>query len=238
MTRFRRVVGLTSVAAALLLAALALAVAPTHSDTAASEVGTAPPNDNAIEFVSRIDQDGASFVSYGYLTHVQGLDDAALFTDPLNRGEATARFTTYASASLSARSVISSVFVLNAVGTSTYYYNPTGGATFTNPASFQAGTTISTSSIRYQNVVNVQSANRGIATGWGSSVQETASAFTLGGSAYQLGRPGLLARLEYTGEGTRTDAQIPKSFFQVAGNVVTTGQRTLMPLIMRDASLR
>lgn len=237
MTRFRRLALLAVVPVVLALATLALA-APTRSDTAASEVGTAPSNDNAIEIVARIDQDGAAFISYGYVTHIQGLNDAALFTDPINRSEATARFTTYSAATLTARSVISSVFALNAVGTSSYYYNPYAGATFNDPASFRAGATISTSSVRYQNVVNVQSANRGVATGWGSSVQETAPAFTFNGSAYQLGRPGLLSRIEYTGEGTRTDAEIPKSFFQIAGNVVTTGQRTLLPLIMRDGSLR
>ena len=118
------------VGVAFALAALALTVFVISSQTAAAatatEVGSAVGGVNAVEFVGRVDQDGGNFVSYGYLTHIIGLADTQLFsgTFPLVN-EANARFTFYTTATLTSHYVISSVFVIDAVGTTVYYFNDT-----------------------------------------------------------------------------------------------------------------
>ena len=121
----------------------------------------------AWEFVGQTNQNGADFQGFGYLTHIDGLPDDALFTtsDPTAHSEATARFTYYTTAKLTARSVISSVFVINAAGTFNIYYNDTPHGDFNNPASFNSGTQIAALSVRYQDILNVQAPNKGLATG-------------------------------------------------------------------------
>jgi len=46
-----------------------------------------------LEFLGKSDQVGADVTHDGYLTHIFGLADELLFSDPSSRTEATARFT-------------------------------------------------------------------------------------------------------------------------------------------------
>ena len=46
--------------------------------------------DDLAEFIGRSDQSASTITHYGYVTHVSGFADAALFFDPVNRTEATA----------------------------------------------------------------------------------------------------------------------------------------------------
>ncbi len=224
------IVGLLLVVTALLAAGQsAAAVGPV-------EVGSAIGGVNAVEFVGRIDQNGANFVSYGYLTHISGLTDTLLFSGTLAT-ESNAFFTFHSTATLTSRSVISGVFVVDAVGTTIYYFNPAPGASFSNPASFASGVPIVTATVRSQNITNVQAPNLGIGTNFAEFTQTGVSPFTLSGTPYQLGRVGLLERLFSTGEGTRTDPVTPKSFTVLAGNAVVTGvpgQQGFMPLVIRN----
>ena len=213
------------------------------------EVGTANGGVNAVEFVGRVDQNGGNFVSYGYLTRISGLTQTLLFSGTL-ANEAHAHFTFHTSAVLTSRSVItgafttvsgsltSSVFVIDAVGQTVYYYNPTPGGTFANPASFAAGIPIVTATVRSQNILNVQSPGKGLGTNFAEFTQAGVRPFTLGSVTYQLGRVGVMERLFSTGEGINTDPLTPKSFTVLAGNAVVTGlpgQQNFMPLIVRNA---
>jgi hypothetical protein len=76
------------------------------------EVGSALAGQNAVEYVGRVDQNGGNFVSYGYLTHISGLTSTLLFSDILTTTEATARFTYYATATLTSHYVIANVAVV------------------------------------------------------------------------------------------------------------------------------
>ena len=231
------------VGAAFALAALALTVFVISSQAAAAatatEVGSAVGGVNAVEYIGRIDQDGSNFVSYGYLTHLSGLADSQLFsgTIPLVN-ESNAYLTFYTTATLTARNVISGVFMLDAIGTTVYYYNGTPGASYANPDSFRAGVPVVTATVRSQNILNVQGPNLGVATNFSEFTQIGVSPFMLSGQPYQIGRVGVLERLLSTGEGTRTDPIAPKSFTVVAGNAVVTGvpgQQSFMPIVLRNA---
>src|SRR5438128_1554415 len=90
------------------------------SQGAAGEVGT-PQGTRAFELIGQVDQNGEDFAGYGYLTHVAGLPDDQLFTGQGVHSEASARLTFYGPAKQTARSVISNVIVIDAVGTLQFY---------------------------------------------------------------------------------------------------------------------
>ena len=239
------------VSVALAIAVLALTAFVISSQAAsaatATEVGSAVGGVNAVEYIGRIDQDGSNFVSYGYLTHISGLTDTLLFSGTIPFvNESNAYFTFYTTATLTARNVItgafnsitSSVFMIDAIGTTVYYFNAIPGAAFANPASFKAGVPVMTATVRSQNILNVQAPSRGIGTNFSEFTQTGVGPFTLNGQPYQIGRVGVLERLFSTGEGTNIDPLTPKSITLVAGNAVVTGlpgQQSFMPLIVRNA---
>jgi hypothetical protein len=238
--------------AAPLLVAAVFAAGRNASPAASSvEVGSALGGQHAVEYVGQVEQVGGVFTSTGYLTRISGLTDTLLFsgTIPFVRDETNARFTYYATATLTSHYVISnvsvvgsstlttSVFVIDSVGTTVYYYNPPGGAHFGNPASFKVGQPIVTATVRSQNILNVQAPNLGVGTNIGELAQTGVSAFDLGGQTYQIGRVGLMERTFSTGEGTRTDPITPKSITILSGNAIVTGlpgQQSFMPIIIHN----
>ncbi len=231
------VIGSVIISILLVLTAL-VAISQPAAAAGPVEVGAAIGGVNAVEFVGRVEENGPTFVSYGYLTHISGLTDTLLFSTTSPLSEYTAHFTFYTSATLTARSVISGVFILDSAGTTVYYYHSTAGADFGNPASFDSGIPIVTATIRSQNINNVQAPNVGVDANFAEFTQTGVSPFTLSGISYQLGSVGILKRLFYTGENTRTDPVTPKSFTVMAGNAVVTGvpgQQNFMPLVLRNA---
>jgi hypothetical protein len=190
---------------------------------APQQVGAAAPGQSSLELVGKIDQDGVSFNGYGYLTYVDGIPDAVLFTDSANRNEATARFTFVSTASFTGRSVVDTLFVLGATGTTTIYYNETPKADFKDPKTFGTGTAIAVGSERWQNIVNVQAPDTAIETGIGIFTQTSANPFKLAGKDYVLGKPNQVLRFWFTGEGKRTDKTLPRSTLVVAGYATAGG---------------
>ena len=237
MVDFRRLVGV----GVLALALLALLLAATgwqlsSQDNGAREVGVGVPGTSGYRFAGRIDQEGAAFTGYGYLYDVQGLNPNELFADPINTSETTAHFTYYATATLTARAVVTDavrgIFALDSVGLITFYYHLTPTASFDDPLSFAAGTPIATASLRFQDILNVQSPNRGVAEGHGEFATQTAEPFTFGNETLRFGQVGLVHRVSTFGEGLRTNPVIPRSSVLLAGDAVNTGFRqTFMPTV-------
>jgi hypothetical protein len=190
---------------------------------AATEVAVAPNGANAIELIGKIDQKATAFNGYGYLTYISGIPDDQMFSDPANRSEATAHFTFASTATLSARSVVETIFMLNATGSTTIYYSQTPKGDFSDPTTFAAGTAIAVSSERFQNIINVQAPDTAIDTTISQFTETSATPFTLNGTDYQFGHVNLVIRLSYTGEGKRTDKILPNSTILIAGNGVVGG---------------
>lgn len=190
---------------------------------AAGEVGSAT-GQNALEVVGQSNQNGATFTGFGYLTHISGLSDDLLFTDPANRSEATAKFTYYGTAQLSARSVISTVHSVVSFGNTAIYFDEHPNRNFNNPDSFKTGAQIATYTVRYQDILRVIAPNQGLSAGTGDHVQRTVTGFTLGGQQYRLGRPGLMERMSFAGQAVRTEPNAPQAVEFGAGNLVVTGQ--------------
>jgi len=200
------------------------------------QVGVGAAGLNAFEFIGRINQNGLDFTGFGYLTYIRDLNNAEIYTNPANPSEDTARFTYVATATLTSRAILTDVFVIDSQGTITFYLTQSPpDRSFDNSASFANGTPIATASMRYQDILLVQSTNKGIATGVSEVTQLTAPAFTLNGQSYQFGQSNLLYRLSSIGNGTRTNVDPPISFVLLAGNAVMSGQQSFLPIINRDS---
>ena len=183
-------------------------------------VGIAQHGKNVLELVGRSEQDGNAVTHFGYLTRIRGLPDDLLFSDPSNRTEATARFTFFATTTLTARHVLDNIIATAAQGTLTIYFNDTPSGDFNTPGSFAAGTPIATFSARFQNVLNVQPPDAGIISGVADLIQLGSDSFMLDGVRYRLGQRHVRGRLSANGQGTRTRVDPPLSFFLWGGNVV------------------
>jgi hypothetical protein len=218
----------TFAVATIFLLSLPFAVYPQGAG-APSIVGVAPVGANALEFLARSDQDGMTVTHYGYLTHISDLPDESLFSNPSVRTEATARFTFSATTTLTARHLLGNIIATSAVGTLTIYFNQALGADFGNPASFTNGQPIATFSVRFQNILNVQSPDSGESTAVADLAQLQARSFTLDGRNLRLGQHALRARLFATGQGTRTQVDPPKSSFLLAGNITVTKPKSTEP---------
>jgi hypothetical protein len=221
-----RLLKLAVLAAVALVAPVTVGAQPGDSARDAV-VGVAPFGQNAIEFIGQIDQVGPSFTGYGYLTHVAGLPDAALFASPTVRDESTARLTFFATSTATARylmlsSGLPSLHDVSSQGQFTFYFNPTPGGSFANPLSFASGTPVASSAVRLQDILSIYAPGQGIATGYGDGVQSTASAFTLDGQRVRLGMAGLRERFTTNGRGTLTGPTGPNSTIIFAGNAVVT----------------
>jgi hypothetical protein len=200
------------------------------------QVGVSTAGQNAFEFIGRINQNGPNFTGFGYLTYIRDLSNADISTNPTVLSEDTARFTYVATATLTSQAILTDVFVIDSQGIITFYFTQSPpNRSFDNSASFASGTPIATASMRYQDILLVQATNRGIATGVSEVTQLNAPSFTLNGQSYQFGAPNSLYRFSTVGNGTRTNPSPPVSFVLLAGNAVTNGQQTFMPVINRDS---
>src|SRR5205807_4456602 len=145
------------------VAVLMIAATATVAPASRPEIGIASAGHTAVESVGHIEQAGLSFDSFGYLTHVVGLADADLFSDPnpLNRNEQTARFTFRATAQASQRFAVlagavggppptaPSLLDVDSTGSQTFYFSSHGNSarSFTDPASFSSGAVVATFSL-------------------------------------------------------------------------------------------
>lgn len=227
----RSLIRLGAAAGGLVLAASASSgvqaedATPTAGSGKTIKIGLPAAGQTAFELVGKISQQGVAFSFYGYLTRIAGLDDALLYTEnvPLARSEASARFTISGTSTVVNRSVIDNLFVLDADGSFDIYFNEGGGASFDSPDGFSKGVKIASMTSRAQDVVNVQAPDKGIATGSADLSQSKAGSFDVNGQRYRFGRTGLLQKLTFTGEATRSDKVPPASTADVAGFVVVAG---------------
>ena len=209
--------------AGAVLVTSSLGIAASQAAGPVRAIGVVPVGETAQEFVGRVHQEGVAFTQYGYLTHVAGIPDALLFSDPNFRDESHARITFYSKTTLTARSVIDTVFSLNTAGDTRLYFQANPNRQPTDATAFAQGVQIANYTVRVHDILNVQAPNVGIATASESLVQHLSKAFTLQGKRYRLGRVGLRQRLTATGEGKRSSLSPLVSDIVIAGDVVVTG---------------
>jgi hypothetical protein len=195
--------------------------------TASTEVTGAPQrargnseDESAFEFLGRSNQEGPNVIHFGYLTHIFGLANELLFSNPNVRTEATARFTFFSRTTLDSRHELGNLITTSAPGELTLFLNQIPQGNFNNPDSFMRGTAFASYSTRYYNVLNVQSPNQGITNATVELTQHRGGVFVMNGNRFHWGHPGLRARLSATGQGTRTQPEPLRAFFLVGGQVV------------------
>src|SRR5690349_10286208 len=165
------------------------------------------------EVIGEVAQDDNGLTGYGYVTHVDGLTDAALFDGAAT--EAGAQLTFFSTATVTARFPHGAL--VSAVGRGSIAFHRADGADFANPRSFAAGAVVARFEARLQNVASVVAPNQAITTIVADLTQRSASTFALGTHRYRFGHPGLVVHLSATGPGMRTSQTPPRALFDVAG---------------------
>jgi hypothetical protein len=194
------------------LSMMALIAVATGCGSSASAASTPLREDTVFEFVGRVDQADLQVNSYGYLTHIPGLNEADLFTASFPAwSESTAKFTFVTTSTLTSRFALPNVFSIAGNGTTTYYYTTTPTGNFADPAT----------SGRYVDVNSVYGAGLGIINGSGEVTQSSATPVTVNGAPFTLGSSGLSMRVSYSGQATRTSPTANNSISYLAGQART-----------------
>jgi hypothetical protein len=219
----KRILKLAVFPAFLVLVSLATS-APLDAKTSVPQLGAAPVGATSYEFIGKLDEptlNAATF--YGYITHITGVPDAALFTDPASRNETTARLTFSSAVTLDGHYVQLPLFVTTGTGKTRFFFNPKAGASLKDAASFAKGQLVATASLRFRDVLRALSDTLGIQSSFGNLTQLTAGRLTLGGRQYQFGRVGLRLRMTTAGIGTRTVTPLERKVVTSGDTVVTGG---------------
>jgi hypothetical protein len=135
------------------VATIALATLPglVHSqDRASNEAG-----DVQFEMVGQVtNATPTTSIQYGYLTFINGISGVAGIFNPGPQNESSALFTFF-NDTINERVINNgSIRIINRLGTTTIYLNPSASATCANPASFQNGIPVQTSVLRHQVVID------------------------------------------------------------------------------------
>jgi hypothetical protein len=193
------------------------------SEAAARPVGVAAEARESIGVIGTILQEGPLLTGFGWLTEVAGLSDRDLFTDPGARGAATARLRWHAEVRVAAIDVLPNLFFGTATGRLRIFFSDAGGAQDGDPATFATGRLVARYAARLRNIQTVIAPDHAVTQIIGELSQRSAHRFVVRGRHRQLGRTGLLQRLDVSGPATRTEPTIPRSVRYVAGGITTPG---------------
>src|SRR5439155_5818789 len=132
------------------IAALVMLPASVCSEDRASEAGEVQ-----FELVGQVfNPSPTTSIQYGYLTFINGLSDIAPIFNPGPQNETTAVFTFFNDTATERVINNGPIRIINRVGTTTIYFNPSANATFVVPNSFQNGVPVQTSVLRHQVVID------------------------------------------------------------------------------------
>jgi len=188
--------------------ALFLAVQPLLNAQNGGRIITIGEDRPSLNFVGQFINSGPNSHQFGYLSKIQGI--ANVFNSTAVKDESTAMFTfsTYATNV----QVVNNgpLRAVNRTGTTTIYYHPEGGASFSDPSSFEAGIPIQVSDYDQQVVLNPSVAFP-FTTAHLNTITSTES-FVLGGELLRLGRDHDSWRTRYLGT-TNTTGTTPTGYF-------------------------
>ncbi|MGH2560746.1 MAG: cupredoxin domain-containing protein [Thermomicrobiales bacterium] len=202
---------------------------PAASPAAGGEptiVGESVDGSAAIWIMGKIEQRAGDFSLFGYVNHIEGLEAAALFTDPdpANWNEATARFTVFGEATMLSSFVLAErISTVSAEGTLQFFFNESAGASFAAPESFFSGEQIVEAELDFRQTISIYAEQEGIADGAGSFALASTSPFTLEGAPFQLGQSGQRHEMTATGLGTLTDPTEPRATLDFVARTETIG---------------
>jgi hypothetical protein len=173
----------------------------------------------AVSFVGRIDQDALDLVGYGFPTSIEGIPIPALFGEAFDLTEAATRLSVTGTFTLERRAIRGPVFDLDGSGTLAIRLLDAPGASFEDPATFTAGNVVAAYATRLHSTLTVIAPDTGVPVLSGELVQTVADDFSLDGAWYRIGSVGTTLSMSATGLGTRTDAEAPRAFLEVAAQL-------------------
>lgn len=137
-------------------------------------------------------------LQYGYLSWVSGLPSVSTGSSV---SESTALLSFYNDTTT--QQVINNgpIRVIDRTGTSSIYWNDSGGGDFANPDSFRAGKVVQTCNLRHQVVIDTSS---GYFTATFEMTVQSSRVFQVNGNTHRLGVPGKTYRWTVYGKLTQT----------------------------------
>ena len=164
---------------------VALVVLPTlvqSQDRASNQAG-----DVQFELVGQVTNTTTTSIQYGYLTFINGISGVTNIFNPGPQNESTALFTFFNDTVNERVTTNGTIRIIDRVGTTTIYLNPSANATFGSSASFQNGTPIQTSVLRHQVVIDTVTGS--FTTTFVNTVT-SADRFQLDNTSFTLGKVG------------------------------------------------
>jgi len=142
-----------------MLVALSFVTSVPHIVSAQNPLFVTQQQEAMFEFVGQVKNFPAAgpglpqtSVQYGYLSHIQNLDDSQIYLPGTRQDETTAVFTFYNDSVTEKVTNHGSLKIVIREGTTTIYYNPMAGGDLTtpDPDSFRKGTPVLTTKWRHQ----------------------------------------------------------------------------------------
>jgi len=152
-------------------------------DRASNEAG-----DVQFEMVGQVtNATSTTSIQYGYLTFINGITGVAEIFNPGPQNESTALFTFF-NDTVNERVINNgTIRIINRVGKTTIYLNPSANATFATPSSFQNGIPVQTSVLRHQVVIDT--ATGAFTTTFVNTITSV-DRFQLENTSFRLGKVG------------------------------------------------
>jgi hypothetical protein len=190
-------------------------------------IGTPPSGQNAMEFIGSGRDSGSGIMPFGYFTHIDGLPDDLLFSDPSIRTEATARFTFSGAPGTGSRTMLGTLVASSGTANVTFFFNPTPSGNFNDPSSFTRGQPVASYAVRTRSILHVlvpisaAGPGKALVNAVGDVIQTQADPFTLQGRPFVFGKVGLRLRLTAEGDAIVAQANPPLATAVLAGALLT-----------------
>ncbi len=167
------------------------------------------------EFVGQVSNfTPTTSTQYGYFTYVRGVDNPFAGSPA---SETTARFTFFREVTNVLVVNNGTIRMISREGTTTLYMSPAGGAVFSSPDSFRAGTPIQTSHSRQQVIVDTSTSAFTVVN---FETVISAPRFTLDGNETRIGRVGDVYRTSKQGH---LASPAPAGYFSGYSVAITPG---------------
>lgn len=163
-----------------------------------TEVGSGPLSEPTMRVSGRNQYAQDAVQLYGYLTYLVGTEPGAIYADAAP-SVGTARFTYAADIAVAGSEERADTTMLTGAGTMRVYFNPAGGATWEQPASFAAGDVVAEYSIDLSQTLQRQAPGVGVLVVDAQLVQGTAAEFSLNDVSFRFGAQGIRQRLRLVG---------------------------------------
>ena len=178
-----------------LRAVLALVVLTTTSVPALADTWKNAADGVSMELVGQVNNVGASSIQFGYLSFINGIDTATIFSGT-DQNETTALFSFYNDTTTRRTIVNGPLRIIERDGRATVYLDTVPDGTFAEPDSFRNGDAVLAATLRHLVIVDTLT---GSFTATFVLTVTSNESFSLGDESFRLGKVGQTLRLTFIG---------------------------------------